>query len=133
MRFDKGNCRKKRVFSQPDVPTLVAVGVKYLLSFQLKTEFCKYKTNFKLNLLPQLLQTCVGGCHNFLYPYFLFSCRFLFFVKCLFYWCTSLICFGISLIYFFTSLIYFDISHNYFCTRLIYFGSCHIYFGIRLI
>ena len=22
MRFDKGNCRKKRVFSQPDVPRL---------------------------------------------------------------------------------------------------------------
>ena len=22
MRFDKGNCRKKRVFSQPDVPVL---------------------------------------------------------------------------------------------------------------
>ncbi len=29
-----------------NVPTLVAVGVKYLHSFRLKTELCKYKTNF---------------------------------------------------------------------------------------
>ena len=52
------------------VPALVAVGVKYLLSFRLKTDLCKYKTNYRLNLKPQLLQTCVGGCHNFLHSNF---------------------------------------------------------------
>ena len=34
MRFDKGNCRKKRVFSQPDVPALGEVanfGTDYFL------------------------------------------------------------------------------------------------------
>ena len=133
MRFKKSNCRKKTVFSQPDVPALVAVGVKYLLSFRLKTDLCKYKTNYRLNLKPQLLQTCVGGCHNFLHSNFQVSFSFKIFVKCLFYWYTSLIYFGISLIYFFTRLIYFGISHNYFFTRLIYFGGCNIYFGIRLI
>ena len=63
MRFDKGNCRKKRVFSQPDVPTLVAVGVKYLLKFRFMTELYKYKTHFKLSHKPQLLQTCVCALH----------------------------------------------------------------------
>ena len=53
-----------------NVPALVAVGVKYLLSFRLKTDLCKYKTNYRLNLKPQLLQTCVGGCHNFLHSNF---------------------------------------------------------------
>ena len=33
MRFDKGNCRKKRVFSQPDVIQLVAVADKYTNTF----------------------------------------------------------------------------------------------------
>ena len=28
MRFDKGNCRKKRVFSQPDVLRLALSGVE---------------------------------------------------------------------------------------------------------
>ena len=66
MRFDKGNCRKKRVFSQPDVPTLVAVGVKYTLYFRFMTELCKYKTNFKLDQKPQFLQTSVGGSCNYI-------------------------------------------------------------------
>ena len=42
-----------------NVPTLVAVGVKYLLKFRFMTELYKYKTHFKLSHKPQLLQTCV--------------------------------------------------------------------------
>ena len=45
MRFDKGNCRKKRVFSQPDVLRLKNCGVnatpslhKYNQNFKFKTE-----------------------------------------------------------------------------------------------
>ena len=35
MRFDKGNCRKKRVFSQPDVFRLGDVAVKEAENFLL--------------------------------------------------------------------------------------------------
>ena len=42
-----------------NVPTLVAVGVKYLLKFRFMTELYKYKTNFKLSLVPKLLVACV--------------------------------------------------------------------------
>ena len=43
MRFDKGNCRKKRVFSQPDVSQLHEVWEKESLNFRLKTELSDTK------------------------------------------------------------------------------------------
>ena len=55
MRFDKGNCRKKRVFSQPDVPALGEVanfGIDYFLS---KIKFlakCKRVFTTKFAILP---------------------------------------------------------------------------------
>ena len=60
MRFDKGNCRKKRVFSQPDVPTLVAVACDLRLNLTNTNQivadsgFSEGKTKPK-----PLLQTCV--------------------------------------------------------------------------
>ena len=48
MRFDKGNCRKKRVFSQPDVSQLAFSGVeptpshyKYNKTFHSAADFPK--------------------------------------------------------------------------------------------
>ena len=43
MRFDKGNCRKKRVFSQPDVRPLGDVADKGSLDFRLMTELSDTK------------------------------------------------------------------------------------------
>ncbi len=57
MRFDKGNCRKKRVFSQPDVPALGEVanfGTDYFL---LKIKFlakCKREFTTKFAILPSI-------------------------------------------------------------------------------
>ena len=57
MRFDKGNCRKKSVFSQPDVPALGEVanfGTDYFLS---KIKFlARNKREFttKFAILPSI-------------------------------------------------------------------------------
>ena len=43
MRFKKSNCRKKMVFSQPDVPALHAGWDKESVNFRLKTNFSDTK------------------------------------------------------------------------------------------
>ena len=48
MRFDKGNCRKKRVFSQPDVPAPCAVCDLRRRVFSAKRKYDK-KTVIPLN------------------------------------------------------------------------------------
>ena len=48
MRFDKGNCRKKRVFSQPDVPALGEVASFGTANFLSNIMFlAKSERNFK--------------------------------------------------------------------------------------
>ena len=54
MRFDKGNCRKKRVFSQPDVPTLGEVGEKLAISFGLRLNFRNTRQTLNYALNPNL-------------------------------------------------------------------------------
>ena len=49
MRFDKGNCRKKRVFSQPDVSGLYEVGEIYNQTILLAPSQI-YKKDFKFFL-----------------------------------------------------------------------------------
>ena len=59
MRFKKSNCRKKMVFSQPDVSRLEAVGVKEAFTFGLRLNFANTKPTSNYALNPQLLQTAV--------------------------------------------------------------------------
>ena len=58
MRFDKGNCRKKRVFSQPDVLALQVVWDLISVNFRICQIF-QIQNNFKLSQMPKLLVACV--------------------------------------------------------------------------
>ena len=60
MRFKKSNCRKKTVFSQPDVPRLALSGVEPAPSQHKYTLIIKfYNDVFGLSLNRHLKQTAV--------------------------------------------------------------------------
>ena len=57
MRFDKGNCRKKRVFSQPDVLQLGEVAVLEAFTFNLELMFIR-NLNVLFSTEPAILPNC---------------------------------------------------------------------------
>ena len=94
MRFKKSNCRKKMVFSQPDVPALGEVanfGTDYFLS---KIKFlARNKREFttKFAILPNACACCTTQIYKNLYKNWIFR-KFKYARKEEFY--APIICFG---------------------------------------
>ena len=61
MRFKKSNCRKKMVFSQPDVSRLCDGGEKKAKNIQFKTNLPNTKPTLNLLLIPHYLKTAVSS------------------------------------------------------------------------